>query len=164
MESTEKTGDSCISGSNGVKSIALPVGGRIHVRLLRSQGEQDRRSDTGALFIPDIVENTEDCECRVLAVSDGPGFELPMWVAERISRRYDISPISYLYSLCAQPRKPRVEVGKRYLFDVTVATQIPGKNDEFLVDEGDIYAEVGEDEVPVQLTKLQTDGAGYKTL
>ena len=149
---------------------ANPIGGRIHVRLLRSQGERDRRSDTGNLYIPDIAENTEDCECRVLAVSDGAGFELPKWVAERVALRHIYierdglkDTVEAIMALCAQPRKPRVEVGKRYLFDVTVATQVPGKDDEFFVDEGDIYAEVGEDEAPIQLTKLQTDGAGYKT-
>jgi hypothetical protein len=48
------------------------------------------------------------------------------------------------------------------LFDVTLATQVPGVADEFFIAEEDIYAIVTPGP-QIQLTKLSTDFAGYKT-
>lgn len=153
--------------------IAIPTGGRIHVRLVSLQ-TQNRKSE-GGIDLPDIIENTQDCECEVLAVSAQPGYELPGWVAERLALREFTPEGAYLHprlvqeevmevkELCAQPREPKVKVGDRCLFDVTLATQVPGISDEFLIEEADIYAIVTEGP-PIQLTKLSSDYAGYRTV
>jgi hypothetical protein len=49
------------------------------------------------------------------------------------------------------------------LFDVTLATQVPGVSDEFFIAEEDIYAIVTPGPA-IQLISLATDGAGYKTI
>lgn len=147
--------------------IARPTGGRIHVRLVSLQ-TQNRKSE-GGIDLPDIIENTQDCECEVLAVSQQPGYELPTWVAERIYKFVDDccacfrGGVQQVSEICAQPRAPKVHVGERYLFDVTLATQVPGVSDEFFIDENDIYAIVTEGP-PIQLTKLSSDFAGYRTI
>jgi hypothetical protein len=116
--------------------------------------------------LPDIVENDQDCECEVLAVSAQPGYELPRWVAERIAKYETGTAPGYfankLQEICAQPREPKVKVGDRCLFDVTLATQVPGVSDEFLIEEADIYAIVTPGPA-IQLISTQTDFAGYKT-
>lgn len=151
--------------------IAIPTGGRIHVRLVSLQ-TQNRKSE-GGIDLPDIIENTQDCECEVLAVSAQPGYELPLWVAERIAARADYvndedfghrGPLDAeeMQEIAAQPREPKVKVGDRCLFDVTLATQVPGVADEFFIAEEDIYAIVTPGP-QIQLTKLSTDFAGYKT-
>jgi co-chaperonin GroES (HSP10) len=152
--------------------IAIPTGGRIHVRLVSLQ-TQNRKSE-GGIDLPDIIENTQDCECEVLAVSQQPGYELPQWVAERIVMRGNsewwaeahprllAEEVQGLQELCAQPREPKVKVGDRCLFDVTLATQVPGIADEFFIAEEDIYAIVTPGPA-IQLISTQTDFAGYKT-
>jgi co-chaperonin GroES (HSP10) len=153
--------------------IAIPTGGRIHVRLVSLQ-TQNRKSE-GGIDLPDIIENTQDCECEVLAVSAQPGYELPHWVANRIIERgtsadfierhprLHSEEISALQELCAQPREPKVKVGDRCLFDVTLATQVPGVADEFLIEEGDIYAVVTPGPA-IQLLSTSSDFAGYRTV
>jgi co-chaperonin GroES (HSP10) len=147
--------------------IAIPTGGRIHVRLVSLQ-TQNRKSE-GGIDLPDIIENTQDCECEVLAVSAQPGYELPQWVAERIYATYEdlegskLKTVTGLQKLCAQPREPKVKVGDRCLFDITLATQVPGVENEFLIAEEDIYAIVTEGP-QIQLTKLSSDFAGYRTV
>lgn len=151
--------------------IAIPTGGRIHVRLVSLQ-TQNRKSE-GGIDLPDIIENTQDCECEVLAVSAQPGYELPYWVAERLEDEIN-KEMTILMNLnkmwkriliecAAQPREPKVKVGDRALFDVTLATQVPGVADEFLIEESDIYAIVTEGPA-IQLTKLSSDFAGYRTV
>src|ERR1700675_3226800 len=117
--------------------IAIPTGGRIHVRLVSLQ-TQNRKSE-GGIDLPDIIENTQDCECEVLAVSAQPGYELPQWVAKRLaSYAARIGHMDWValeeefLTRAAQPREPKVKVGDRCLFDITLATQVPGVSDEFL--------------------------------
>jgi len=153
--------------------IAIPTGGRIHVRLVSLQ-TQNRKSE-GGIDLPDIIENTQDCECEVLAVSAQPGYELPQWVAERIVLNIEhwysaanhpniiAEQVLDLKELCAQPREPKVKVGDRALFDVTLATQVPGVADEFFIDEADIYALVSPG-APIQLISTSSDFAGYRTV
>ncbi len=147
--------------------IAIPTGGRIHVRLVSLQ-TQNRKSE-GGIDLPDIIENTQDCECEVLAVSAQPGYELPTWVAEKLAKTLSFPDYwqetepQAIQELCAQPREPKVKVGDRCLFDVTLATQVPGVSDEFLIEEADIFAIVTEGP-PIQLTKISADFAGYRTV
>lgn len=146
--------------------IAIPTGGRIHVRLVSLQ-TQNRKSE-GGIDLPDIIENTQDCECEVLAVSQQPGYELPQWVAERLEARineaidFRFPDAKNLKEWAAQPREPKVKVGDRCLFDVTLATQVPGIADEFFIAEEDIYAIITPGPA-IQLISTQTDFAGYKT-
>jgi co-chaperonin GroES (HSP10) len=148
--------------------IAIPTGGRIHVRLVSLQ-TQNRKSE-GGIDLPDIIENTQDCECEVLAVSAQPGYELPQWVADRLVENLDLEitysrrdDADYLKNLCAQPREPKVKVGDLCLFDITLATQVPGVADEFFIDEADIYALVSPG-APIQLLSTSSDFAGYRTV
>ena len=140
--------------------IAIPTGGRIHVRLVSLQ-TQNRKSE-GGIDLPDIIENTQDCECEVLAVSQQPGYELPQWVAERLAVQTKVRA-EWLQDVAAQPREPKVKVGDRCLFDVTLATQVPGVSDEFFIEESDIYAIVTPGPA-IQLISLATDSSGYKTI
>jgi co-chaperonin GroES (HSP10) len=152
--------------------IAIPTGGRIHVRLVSLQ-TQNRKSE-GGIDLPDIIENTQDCECEVLAVSAQPGYELPQWVAERIADQVIhcnrakhpaifCEEVEELQRICAQPRDPKVKVGDRCLFDITLATQVPGVENEFWIEENDIYAEVTPGP-QIQLISTQSDFAGYRTI
>jgi co-chaperonin GroES (HSP10) len=147
--------------------IAIPTGGRIHVRLVSLQ-TQNRKSE-GGIDLPDIIENTQDCECEVLAVSAQPGYELPQWVAERIYQYVSDccgcfrKGVEQVTALAAQPREPKVKVGDRCLFDITLATQVPGIHNEFFIEENDIYTLV-ESGPQVQLLSLPSDGSGYRTV
>jgi co-chaperonin GroES (HSP10) len=129
---------------------------------------QNRKSE-GGIDLPDIIENTQDCECEVLAVSQQPGYELPQWVAERILGTYewwqDTAPraVEKMQEIAAQPREPKVKVGDRCLFDVTLATQVPGVADEFFIAEEDIYALVTPGPA-IQLLSTSSDFAGYRTV
>jgi co-chaperonin GroES (HSP10) len=129
---------------------------------------QNRKSE-GGIDLPDIIENTQDCECEVLAVSQQPGYELPQWVAERFLSHFhllatvDGETVESLQELCAQPREPKVKVGDRALFDVTLATQVPGVADEFFIAEEDIYAIVTPGPA-IQLLSTSSDFAGYRTV
>jgi co-chaperonin GroES (HSP10) len=152
-------------------SKRIPFGGRIHVKLLQKD-EIDHKS-AGGIFLPDTAENTQDCEGIVLAVSHGPGYELPTWVAERLARELkrcvESPPVNEVHTAralirwAAQPREPRVKVGDRVLFDITQATFAPDapNEDEFFVGEDAIYAAI-EDGPAVELTKLARDSAGYQ--
>jgi hypothetical protein len=98
-------------------------------------------------------------------VSQQPGYELPQWVAERLATHTTQSghTAELFKKYAAQPREPKVKVGDRVLLDITLATQVPGCNNEFFVEEADIYALVTKGPA-IQLISTPTDSAGYRTI
>lgn len=154
-------------------SQRIPCGGRILVKLI--QGPEQNRKSEGGIDLPDTAENTQDCEGRVLAVSSGPGYELPTWVAERIAYHFrshieDVylshkAGVEDIIAVAGKFREPHVKVGDRVLFDITLASLAPTSenDDEFFIDENNIFALVGEDVPKIELTKIQADVRGYRT-
>jgi co-chaperonin GroES (HSP10) len=122
----------------------------------------------GGIELPQIAENVQDCEGIVLAVSSGPGYELPTWVADRLQYAFSgighdtgRTPVDFLQYLASQPREPRVAVGDRILFDVSLATQGPDAVDEYLI-EGDAAFAIVTPGPRIELTSLPVDPAGYR--
>jgi co-chaperonin GroES (HSP10) len=160
-------------------SVAVPFGGRILVELVRKPttgGEQGGQNVSEAgIIIPDSAENVADCEAIVLAASGAPGFELPEWVALRIShglfgataegedKEFHTLQARHILNFASATREPRVKVGERILFDITLATEAPDHPGQYFIDQNDIMAIVEEGCLPVSLTKIPTDRQGFRT-
>jgi co-chaperonin GroES (HSP10) len=147
-------------------SLRVPHGGRILVKL--SNRQEETRISPGGIELPDTAEHVEDCDGVVLAVSQQSGYALPYWAALRIIGSIDCGTYSppttqELIELCAQPRECNVKVGDRILFDVSLSSQAPGGDDEYLIDEDHIYAVVSPEVSSIQLTKVSQDEIGYRT-
>lgn len=154
-------------------SVAVPFGGRILVELVRKPTTGDEQGDQNVseagIIIPDSAENVADCEATVLAVSDAPGFELPYWVARKfVVEMYNMQTTTLLseewfLEVANTPREPRVKVGDRILFDITLATEAPDHPGQYFIDQNDIMAIVEDGCPSVSLTKIPTDRQGFRT-
>jgi co-chaperonin GroES (HSP10) len=141
-------------------SIRVPHSGRILVKL--SNRQEETRVSPGGIELPDTAEHVEDCDGVVLAVSQQAGYTLPRWVAEKLAECTGDEPETLQY-LAAKPRECKVKVGDRILFDVSLASQAPDGEDEYLIDEDHIYAVVSPEVSSIQLTKVSQDEIGYRT-
>jgi co-chaperonin GroES (HSP10) len=146
-------------------STRVPHGGRILVKLSNRQTET--RISPGGIELPDTAEHVEDCDGVVLAVSQQAGHTLPLWAAQRFLDGYLDErqgwTANQIKNDLSKPRECKVKVGDRVLFDVSLASQAPGGDDEYLIDEDHIYAVVSPEVSSIELTKVSQDEIGYRT-